>query len=190
MASDSFTRSASTEWGLADTAGPIRPTARAANFNVGGGTGNIVLPSNGATRGVRLDDVNVRDVDVRVRVRTDKMPAGTNSQMLAYLVTRSNGTSAYRPKIIAYPDGTVTVHSGVMINGAESSMGNSVTVPGLTYAANKFIWLRALVTGVNRPLSGSRPGPTAPPNPPTGSSPRPTPRPRCSLPAASACTPT
>ena len=149
MAADSFGRTTTNDWGVADTGGQYSLDGVSSSFNVGGGTGNIVLPSNNATRGVRLDQVSVRDIDVRVRVKTDKLPAGTNGQLLAYLVTRSNGTSTYRPKIIVYGDGSVWVHAGVMVNGSESSMGNSVLVSGLTDAANKFIWLRAQVTGVN-----------------------------------------
>ena len=38
---------------------------------------------------------------------------------------------------------------GWSINGTESSLGTSVTVPGLTPAAGTFMWLRAQVTGTN-----------------------------------------
>jgi PKD repeat protein len=134
--------------GLADVGGQYTSDGPSSSFNVGGGRGNIVLSSTGNTRGVRLDGVHVRDVDMRVRVTTDKVATG-NGQLYAYLVTRANGASAYRPKIIIFPNGSVNVHSGVMVNGNESSMGTSVTVPGLTYTAGRWIWIRAQVTGVN-----------------------------------------
>ena len=147
VAADAFGRTTSNGWGSADTGGAYTLEGNVANFSVSSGTGNIVLPAADVTRGVRLTGVSARDVDLRVRIRTNKLAAG--GSLYGYLVARLNGSSAYRPKIIIASNGTVSVHSGVMVNGVESSLGPAVIVPNLTHSANGFIWLRAQVTGVN-----------------------------------------
>jgi hypothetical protein len=43
----------------------------------------------------------------------------------------------------------VQVHAGVVINNSESSIAPAVTVPGLTFSPNSFIWLRTEVTGTS-----------------------------------------
>jgi len=148
VASDAFARTVSNGWGSATTGGAYTPDGTAANYSVGGGTGNIVLPVAGNSRGASLTSVSVRDVDIRARIATDKLATGGGSQY-AYLAVRQVGTSAYRPKLIFSPSGQVSVHAGVVVNGAENSLGTAVTLAGVTHAANAFIWLRAQVTGVN-----------------------------------------
>jgi hypothetical protein len=105
----------------------------------------MTLPTGGSTRAVFLSGVSARDVDIRLRVRTNKIAAGGTQQ--AYAFVRSNGNNAYRPKITFNTNGSVTVHCGVLINNVEASVAPALTVPGLTYSANGFIWMRAQVVG-------------------------------------------
>jgi hypothetical protein len=65
VASDAFARTVSNGWGSATTGGAYTPDGTAANYSVGGGTGNIVLPVAGNSRGASLTSVSVRDVDIR-----------------------------------------------------------------------------------------------------------------------------
>ncbi len=73
------------------------------------------------------------------------MPTG--GSWYAYLVIRRNGNDAYRPKIFVGSDGSVRVHSGVVTDNIESSLGAAVVVPGLTFQPGAWIWLRTQVSG-------------------------------------------
>lgn len=147
VASDAFARTVSSGWGSATLGGAYTLVGSAASFGVGSGVGSITLPTAGSSRAARLDGVSVTNIDVTVQLRLDKVPSGGPAYV--YLELRRAGTNAYRPKVILHPNGTVSVHAGVLINGAETSMAPAVVVPGLTYTANSFIWLRAQVTGAN-----------------------------------------
>ena len=144
-ASDAFDRIVNNGWGSAAIGGTYTLEGATANFSVSGGVGSMTLPNGGANRAVLLNGVSAQDVDVRFRVRTDKLAAGGSHYV--YAVVRRNGNNAYRPKIILLPNGTVAVHCGVLINNSESSVAPSVTVPGLAHTANEFIWVRTQVTG-------------------------------------------
>jgi hypothetical protein len=45
------------------------------------------------------------------------------------------------------PNGDVRVQASVVINGVETDVGPEVTVPGLSYTANSWLWFRARVSG-------------------------------------------
>ena len=147
-ASDSFSRSVTAGWGDADVGGTYTLDGPAANYSVASGVGNLVLATNGSSSAAYLTDVAVRDVNVRARIRIDKLGVGAGQQY-AYLSVRRNGGNAYRPKIIVNPNGSVIVHSGILVNGNESSLGSAVVVNGLTVNTTGFIWLRAEVTGAS-----------------------------------------
>jgi PKD repeat protein len=162
---DAFGRTVNNGWGSADVGGSYSLEGSTSNFSVGDGTGNLVLPTNGATRASLLGGVSVRDVDVIFRVRTDKLAVG--GAQYVYAVVRRNGGNAYRPKIILNPNGSVAVHAGLVVNNSESSIAPSVVVPGLTHTANGFIWVRAQVSGASpttirvRAWADGQPEPTA-----------------------------
>ena len=146
-AQDAFGRTVSGGWGSADIGGAYDNSGGAAALNVTNGTGLISPPRAGSTRGVTLDSVSARDVDIIVRLSVDKLPSG--GIVWAYLVARHNGTDEYRPKILLKPDGTVAVHAGVVVSNAESPIGTPVVVPGLTCAPGTFIWVHARITGAS-----------------------------------------
>jgi len=145
LAADLFERSASSSWGAADTGGSYTLQGGNPAFSVAGGIGQIALPSAGANRSALLDGIAERDVDIMFRVSTDKVATG--GPFYVYGVARRNGNNAYRPKMILNADGTVSVHSGTLVNNVESSMGPAVVVPGLTHSAGSYIWIRAQVVG-------------------------------------------
>ncbi|MEP7377975.1 MAG: PKD domain-containing protein [Chloroflexota bacterium] len=148
IANDSFTRTVSNGWGSATLGGAYTLDGTATNFSVGAGVGNIVLPSGGTTRATRLNNASARDVKVLFRVRANKLPS-TGHQLYVYGEVRGNANSAYRPKLIINSNGSVMVHAGAVVNGSESSIAPAVVVPGLTYSANSWLWLRAEITGAS-----------------------------------------
>jgi hypothetical protein len=101
----------------------------------------------GKSRAARLDGINKRDINIRFRVATDKVLAGGN--LFVYAFGRRSGTSEYRPRIILNGNGTISAGASVVVNGAESALGSSVVVPGLTQSANSFLWVRAEITGAS-----------------------------------------
>ncbi len=146
-AADSFGRQVSNSWSSADIGGAYTLFADSTSYNVGGGTGQMILTKAGNTRSAILGSVSAGDVDIKVRFAIDKVPVGGSQYV--YLIARSIGNSSYRPKVIIATNGSVAVHAGVVNNGSESSLGNSVTVPGLTATAGGYMWLHAQVTGTN-----------------------------------------
>ena len=145
LAADAFGRTSGTGWGNADTGGPYTLLGAASDYTVGGGAGTMRAPSAGSSRSATLIQPVGGDVDMLVRASVNKAPTGGTQYIYAF--GRINGNSAYRPKLILYTNGTVAVHAGVMINGAESSLGTAVTVAGLTLPPGSSVWLRARLTG-------------------------------------------
>ena len=66
-----------------------------------------------------------------------------------YNVARRNGNNEYRPRMIFNANGTISVNASVVVNGSETALGAPLVVPGLTQAADSFVWLRAQVTGAS-----------------------------------------
>src|SRR6185369_7679949 len=101
-------------------------------------------------RKATLAGINIRDVDMKVRVSVNKLAAGAGHQIS--LVARQIGTTGqYRARLELTPSGTVKLVAEKYLNSTNltTTVGSVITVPGLTYAANQYIWLRAQVVGVN-----------------------------------------
>jgi PKD repeat protein len=146
--SDSFSRTVANGWASAtSTGGAYTLDGTSSNFSVGSGMGTIVAPSAGANRAALLNSVSATSVDITFRVRVNKLPSGGN--LYIYGEARRNASNAYRPKLIILPNGTVQVHAGVVVNNTESALGSPVTVAGLSYTANSWLWLHAQVSGTN-----------------------------------------
>ena len=76
IAADSFNRSQNNGWGSADTGGTYTLEGNSANFSVSNGAGAIVVPSAGSNRAAFLNGVTGSDIDMKVRLAADKLPAG------------------------------------------------------------------------------------------------------------------
>ncbi len=147
VVADAFGRTTNNSWGNADTGGSYNLLGPASNFSVGGGLGTMVVPTASTTRSAMLPATSAADIDITFRVRANKVPAG--GSYFVYAASRVNGNSEYRPRILINPNGTVTAHASVVVNGSESPIGSAVVVPGLTPTANGWIRFRAQVTGAN-----------------------------------------
>lgn len=146
LVADSFSRTVSTGWDTADVGGAWQHGRYAAAFSVDGSAGNLTLGKAGASR-FAASTASARDIDGRVRLQVDRLPSGGG--LWIYSPARINGDSEYRPKIVVGPSGSLSVHAGVAINGAESSLGPMVMVSGLTVTPGTSIWLRSSVTGAD-----------------------------------------
>ncbi len=144
VASDTFERSVSAGWGVADTGGVYTLLGSSANYSVGSGVGSMLVPSAGVSRGAWLGSTSATNVDITFRVAVNNVAAGANEWV--YAVARRNNNNEYRPRLILKSDGSVAVSVSVVNGGSESGLGQA-TVPGLTQTPGGFIWVHAQVTG-------------------------------------------
>jgi hypothetical protein len=143
---DTFGRTSTNTWGSAPVGGLYALSGTAADYDVSGGFGTILLPSAGASRSALLTP-SATDVDVSFRVRTDKVAVG--SSQFIYAVVRRNGNNEYRVKLRLAPGGAVFASASTVINNAEVNISAEVQVPGLTHAPNAIMRFRAQVSGAN-----------------------------------------
>ncbi|MBK9715233.1 MAG: metallophosphoesterase family protein [Kouleothrix sp.] len=145
-AADSFGRAVTDGWGSAEAGGAYTLGGAPADFDVSGAAGTIALSAANRTRSVYLLGVSQRDVDMRVRVQTDK-PAAGGGQMVYWIARRGADGSAYLGRLRLAPDGSVRLQAAQELAGAATLLGREVVVPGLSSAAPGPIWLRAQVVG-------------------------------------------
>src|SRR5207253_9900164 len=98
FATDSFGRTVSGGWGTADSGGAWTISGGATNFSVGGGTGNINLPTPGMSAASSLTGVTSTDTEVRVAVALDKAQTGGGTYV-SVIGRRISSTSDYRVKL-------------------------------------------------------------------------------------------
>lgn len=148
--SDTFTRTASNGWGSADTGGSYSLTGTSSNFNINGSEGTMLVTTAGSTgqNKALLSSLNAIDTDITVKVKTDKVAAGSGEY--TYLLGRNVGTSTqYRGRVIFNPTGSVQLQAATLISGTEKFLGSAVTVSGLTHTANTYIRIRMQLLGTN-----------------------------------------
>jgi len=143
FASESFGRTSSSGFGLADIGGVWAVAGSAANYTVAGGTGLIRIAA-GSGPNAYLGSVSATDTDVTADVALDRI--GTTGTTQIALVGRGNATNAYRGKIGISPAGGVTAYLTKVVAGAESTI-TQAAVAGLTYTVGTTLHLRLQVVG-------------------------------------------
>jgi hypothetical protein len=144
VVNDTFTRERGDGWGSANTGGAYTMFGTSGSFSVDGSAGHMLVGA-GLSRGALLNSVSRRDVDIKFRVKPDKVSMGGKN--FVYAVARRIGSNEYRPRLIFNPDGTVSVSASILVNGVETALGTPVVAPGV--GQNAFVWFRAQVTGSN-----------------------------------------
>jgi hypothetical protein len=134
-AADTFSRNVTDGWGSAETGGAYSLSGTAANFNVTGNVGTLVVPAAGNTRTAVLPSMSAQDVDLVVRVQTDK--AATGGPQYAYGVARRVSSSTeYRGQVRLLADGSVRLRASRVVAGTETLLDSDVVVSGLTHRPN------------------------------------------------------
>jgi len=146
-AGDAFERVVNGGWGSADNGGSYTGSGSAADFAVADGTGRMTLPTAGATRAQYLAGVSQRDVDVRVRVASDRLAQG--GQFIYALARRVSSGNEYAGKLRFAPDGNVYVSVSRFSGGGETTLGAVMKVPQLSHVAGAAVWLRMTVSGAD-----------------------------------------
>jgi hypothetical protein len=149
IVTDTFSRTVTAGWGSAEIGGAYSGTSTA-DFNVNGNEGNVRIATAGLQRIATLSGINIRDVDMRIRVRTDKLAAGARHNISLFARNLGN-TGQYRARLELVPSGTLTVLGQKYLTSTNltTNLGSAVTVSGLTHVANQYIWLRVQVVGIN-----------------------------------------
>lgn len=144
---DSFSRTTSDSWGSTSPGGSYTLAGNAADFDVPGAVGQLKLDAN-ETLSAYLASVSARDVDVKFRIKRNKIVDG--GVHIGYFAVRrtSDGTN-YLGRIRYAKDGTVRLIGIAEVGGAQTQLGGEVTVPNVTQAAESYIWVRGQVTGAN-----------------------------------------
>lgn len=145
LASDAFGRTVAGGWGTADLGGVYTRQGTTTDFGVNGSTGSISVAAN-TNRSMSLAGVSARDIDLTVRLATDRLPIG--SSVYAYALPRRVSASVeYRAKLRIAADGSAYVQATAVSANVEVGVGSEVRVVGLTIRPGAMVWLRTQVSG-------------------------------------------
>lgn len=140
LASDSFSRSVSAEWGTADIGGRWVVGGGTTRFSVTGGAG-VQSPAAGGTTTATLTSVASTRTDTTVRLRLDAIP---NAPASLYVVGRRVGADEYAGRVRVLATGAVELHA--TRNGSAIAGG---AVPGLVLAPGQQLHVRTQVDGTS-----------------------------------------
>lgn len=121
FALDTFARSATNGFGVADHGGAWTPLTGASAFSVGDGTGNMLMARAGSGPAIALSGVDERDVRLTVDLAMDKVTTGSGVYNTVFV--RRAGSNDYRLKVWTMPSGTYLLLAR-SVNGAETVIGN------------------------------------------------------------------
>ncbi|SDP38072.1 PKD repeat-containing protein [Pedococcus dokdonensis] len=146
LAEDHFGRTSTSGWGSAETGGAWTLGGTITRWTVNSGLGKVWLNAGeGST--AALNGVSSTRSDVRVTVTTDKEPTG-GGQYISVIGRRVSTTQDYRAKI-RFAAGGATAVWLTRNEGATETVLTSITVPGLTYAANDRMQVRLQTFGTS-----------------------------------------
>lgn len=148
LASDAFARTVATGWGRADVGGSWSVSS-SARTSVSSGTGQLLMSTPGSTTWARLLDVSTLSADLLLSMTVDKpqVSSGTYATVVGRAVP---GAGEYRAKFRLKAAGVVQVSlDRSNATGAETSVKQTVTVPGVTLLAGEMMRVRMQVTGTN-----------------------------------------
>lgn len=140
VASDTFTRTATSGWGSADEGGAWTVNSASA-FGVSGGAGTLTVPRAGSTLSANLTEVASTDTDLTATVSANKAQTGSGTHLT--FAGRLVGSLQYGAKVRLLASGAATLST---VDG--SSAGAAVTLPG-TFGAGDAITVRLQVTGTS-----------------------------------------
>jgi aryl-phospho-beta-D-glucosidase BglC (GH1 family) len=147
LASDTFSRTLATGWGVADVGGTWSTTSGASRFAVNGGRGSIIMATPGTGPSTYLGGVSSTATDVQVTVSTDKMPAGSGVYV-SVIGRRVSGAGDLRTQVRLLSNGRVAMSLlRVSATGAQTVLRSEITVSGVTYTAGTDLRVRLQVTG-------------------------------------------
>ncbi|MFT4009802.1 MAG: PKD domain-containing protein [Nocardioidaceae bacterium] len=149
LASDSFTRTATSGWGTAVTGGAWRTTGTAANYSVNG-TQGVMTMAAGQTSSARLGATAVTDSDATVSVVLDKIPDGTaNYVTLGSRSPNSSVQTAYRAKVAVKSGGALVLSLTTVVAGTETTLASYTLPSATTLTAGAPLMIRLQTAGTS-----------------------------------------
>ena len=158
LVADSFSRVSPSGWRTADKGGRYAHAAGRAGFGVDGSKGVIRMRKRGRHASRHLTRVVARDVDLKVRVGVDRLPAGDGATVAAVL-RRTTAGDEYRVRMRLHRDGSVRLALSRVHSGQVVDLVGEQRVQGARAAAGEWFWLRVTVRGARRRSSTSGCGP-------------------------------
>ncbi|MGC0366345.1 PKD repeat protein [Rhodococcus sp. 27YEA15] len=146
VAKDDFSRDTASGLGAAEVGGTWSVTGAGAKASVESGSAKVTVPA-GRSATMLLPAVPTGDVDVTHSVWLEAMPTGGGAYLSTVL--RSGPGGDYRSRIRILADGSVQVSLAKTVAGTETVLGNSTTLPGLTYSAGTRLRVRAQILGAS-----------------------------------------
>ncbi len=165
IAVDSFSRSSSTGWGLAEKGGAythLWGASAADDFSADGSVGLLTLSSGGASRDANLNDVFVLDSVSEVTVSFDKL---ANANSFIRMKTRVvNNNTTYRTTYQISSNGIASGFVDRLVNGSWAKVGQTASL-GIQLQPNTDYRLKVQTSGTNPttismkiwPTNGSEP---------------------------------
>ncbi|WP_430667240.1 PKD domain-containing protein [Jatrophihabitans telluris] len=148
LATDSFNRTSASGWGSADTGGAWTVAGTASNYTVGGGSAAMRIAVAGSQPSAYLGSVASTDTDLRVGVAVDKI-ADNNGLYLSVVPRRVSANNEYRARLRLLSTGAVSMYLSRVVAGAETVIGTTVTVSGLTATPNATVSVRVQAVGTS-----------------------------------------
>lgn len=138
LASDSFSRTMSNNWGSAPTGGAWKTSSGMSVKR----TGRMAMKA-GQGRAATLTGVSSDSSDTTVSVSLNKLPRSGAAYL--YVTGRQVGNDQYRAKVRIAANGTVRIDPARIVGGTEKSLGSATL--GRKYAVGKNLNIRVRVTG-------------------------------------------
>jgi hypothetical protein len=145
IGADDFARSARDSWPAALRGGEYTLLGPRVDFAAGAGVGTIRTPP-GEGRAATLSAVNVRDVDLRVRIETDRLPEG-GDQFAFLTVRRVDDATNYLARVRFDDNRGAWLQVARTVHATTQLLGTEVRVPDFTYEQGSGLWLRAAAAG-------------------------------------------
>lgn len=151
LALDTFSRTVTDGWGSAEAGGAYAPYSpvSSSEFGVNGSEGTIDVTTANAGRVVRLASLNAHDVDIKVKVKTNKTAVGGSYFVDLDARLNASGDSTYIARLYFLSSGYIQVEARSRIPGGGVKIGSTVTLPGLTHTPGTSYWFRVQAMGSN-----------------------------------------
>jgi hypothetical protein len=143
---DTFSRTSVNTWGSADQGGAYTLTGTAADFDVGSGTGTIIVSAANQTKEANLAGILMDDTDQRLLWSLGTTPAGGLMTVRTY-ARKVDANNLYMLGVFITTSNAFQVHAKKIIGGVTTAVGSTATVAGLSFSTGVNYWIRTSVTG-------------------------------------------
>jgi hypothetical protein len=138
-------------WGTAEKGGAYAHTGTLADWSTTTNTGRVILSAANQDKIATLTTVTSTDWDRAALVTLDEVPVGASASIFTLLrIVRAN--TWFRSWLTINTTGSVTLALSRLIDGVESTLQAATTISGLTFTANKKLWIRARAIGTSPTL--------------------------------------